>query len=421
MRVLWFSNTPANAENFLGEKITGGGWLKSLDYNLQGEVDLHVAFENNKVIDKFTYLKTTYHPIYKKSLGLDILRRVLFNNIVMDDHLADYLKIIDDVKPDIIHVHGTENPFSCIIPHIKIPVVVSIQGILTVYHHKYFSGIESRYSRNRAVGLSLMNCLLNKSFYKDFLRLGNMASRERENLRHIRYIFGRTAWDRRVVASLAENFKYFRSEEILRESFYSNVWDGPALSGPLVLHSTTGNNFYKGLETIVEAALILKNRNISFIWNIAGLSVKSSIVKVVEKKLKMKLLDFKELNFLGIMDEEELVRSLKRANVYVMASHIENSPNNLCEAMILGLPCVATFAGGTNSILTDGIEGILVQDGDPWSVAGAIIEMFENYDKAKGMGVSARNRARNRHNKNIVITELVKSYSEIIEIEKNVY
>lgn len=42
-----------------------------------------------------------------------------------------------------------------------------------------------------------------------------------------------------------------------------------------------------------------------------------------------------------------------------MPSHIENSPNNLCEAMILGMPCIATDAGGTSTLLSNMKDGLL--------------------------------------------------------------
>jgi glycosyltransferase involved in cell wall biosynthesis len=97
-----------------------------------------------------------------------------------------------------------------------------------------------------------------------------------------------------------------------------------------------------------------------------------------------------------------------------MPSHIENSPNNLCEAMILGMPCIATFVGGTGSLLNDGHEGILIQDGDPWSMAGAIVELKEEFDRAISMGEHARKRALIRHDKDRIASELQGIYSNIL-------
>ena len=50
------------------------------------------------------------------------------------------------------------------------------------------------------------------------------------------------------------------------------------------------------------------------------------------------------------------------ADVFLLPSQSENSPNSLGEAMLLGLPCVASNAGGIPDMLADGQEGLLYGD-----------------------------------------------------------
>jgi glycosyltransferase involved in cell wall biosynthesis len=103
------------------------------------------------------------------------------------------------------------------------------------------------------------------------------------------------------------------------------------------------------------------------------------------------------------------------AHIYVMPSHIENSPNNLCEAMILGMPCIATFAGGTGSILQDGVDGILVQDGDPWAMAGAIIELINSPERLVFYAKNARTKALKRHDISNTVNQYLTIYTKILE------
>ncbi len=121
---------------------------------------------------------------------------------------------------------------------------------------------------------------------------------------------------------------------------------------------------------------------------------------------------------MGKLSEQDMIDNLLKSNLFVMTSHIENSPNNLCEAMILGMPCIATYAGGTGSLLDDGIEGVLIQDGDPWAMAGAILELNEDIQKALAMGDNARKRALQRHDKDRISNELVGIYSNILSIHQ---
>ena len=95
-------------------------------------------------------------------------------------------------------------------------------------------------------------------------------------------------------------------------------------------------------------------------------------------------------------------------------SHIENSPNSVCEAMLVGVPTIASFAGGTSSIIKDGEEGILVQDGDPYVLAGSIVHLVQNPDLAMFYSNNAKCRALQRHNPENVYKELLSGYTSIL-------
>jgi glycosyltransferase involved in cell wall biosynthesis len=101
-----------------------------------------------------------------------------------------------------------------------------------------------------------------------------------------------------------------------------------------------------------------------------------------------------------------------------MPSHIENSPNNLCEAMLIGMPCISTFAGGAGSLITDKFDGILIQDGDPYAMAGAILELYNDKEKAILLGQNARETALKRHDKDTVINDIIYNYNKIINDSK---
>ena len=75
---------------------------------------------------------------------------------------------------------------------------------------------------------------------------------------------------------------------------------------------------------------------------------------------------------------------------------------------------IATFAGGIPSIVGDKKDGLLVQDGDPYALAGAIMELKGNCNYANRLGINARARARIRHNPERIINDLLNIYSSII-------
>lgn len=407
MKVLWFTNTPSLAAEKLQMKVTGGSWLNALEKRMKDKVDLHIAFYYGKQLLSFEYNNTTYHPIVKHNISF--LKKnfsLATNSIEPKSDIKLFLKIINKVKPDIIHIHGSENPFGYIIPETKIPVIISIQGVITVYNHKYFQGIEKEYVKKI---YSLKHQLSFRSYLKSYNRFNKMAEREQNILNSCKYIIGRTDWDRRVSSILAPNSKYYHCDELLREGFYKFQWNN-SYAEKLKLITTTGNIIYKGLETIFETAIILEKLNIDFEWKIAGIKKSDLILKLLKKKIAPDKLSSK-IMLLGKIEERELISQLLEANMYIMASHIENSPNNLCEAMILGLPIIATNVGGTSSLIKNDKDGILIQDGDPWVLAGSIVELFNDYDKAKKFGQNARTRAMVRHNPQTITNDLINIYN----------
>jgi glycosyltransferase involved in cell wall biosynthesis len=413
MKVLWFTNTPANADESLNIMLKGtGGWLKSLDKELQNVVELHIAFFHSDDTP-FKYKKTLYHPIKLKISFYDKLLNHLFNVKKEKNHLEEFLRIIKIVQPDIIHIHGTELTFGEIISNINIPIVLSIQGNITVYKHMYFSGIDKNFIKK------LINKLIiNKFFFfkNNFLKTYELFKKQSKNEQlyflNCKNIIGRTAWDKRISAILSPNCNYFHCDEILRDSFYIHNWHSHD-NRNTILHTTTGNSLYKGFETLCYSLYLIIKAGYAVEWHVAGLTETDLIVKLVKRKLG-KYYPSKGLVFLGNLKEDELVHRMLESDLYVMPSHIENSPNSLCEAMILGLPCIASFAGGTGSILTDHLDGILVQPGDPWALGGAIIEFIQNPDNSYEFGKNARKRALVRHNKERIIFELVSIYKIIL-------
>jgi len=286
---------------------------------------------------------------------------------------------------------------------------------MTVYSHKYYSGIESKYGKIKDDSGAFRAFLLPHKFSKGFNSFIKRGRYERKYLKHCRYIIGRTAWDRRITRVLAPNSKYFHSDEILRDSFYKSQW----IYKPderISVFTTTDNVIYKGFETLCHALSLLNDLNENVTWKVAGVKEADLIVKVTKKKLG-KAYPKKNLVLLGKLNESELLAEMKMSNLYVMPSHIENSPNSLCEAMMLGMPIIATYAGGTGSLMLDGIDGMLIQDGDPWALAGACIEMNRNIIDSINMGRCARMKALQRHDKKKISYSLLDIYNKVIRYD----
>lgn len=93
--------------------------------------------------------------------------------------------------------------------------------------------------------------------------------------------------------------------------------------------------------------------------------------------------------FLGY--QADPVRVLAAGDLFCLSSRYEGLPIALLEAVAMGLPAVSTAVGGVPAAVTDGVEGRLVQAGDPDRLAGAIAELVPTEVRHD---VAARARAR---------------------------
>jgi glycosyltransferase involved in cell wall biosynthesis len=424
IKVLWFSNTPANGAEHLGLGGPGSGsWLRTLDVALQDRVDLHVAFYHSSDCE-YRAGSTHYWAIARYQSHLEkIVGKIgerFFDRVLDEEHLNRYISIIEKVKPDVIHIHGSENPFGAITGKTPVPVVVSIQGLICAVLNAYNQGLGERYLHVRSFRLdSFKNALFPTNFNNTKLKFQNMALVEKKNLKHCQYVIGRTDWDHRMTQLLAPQSQYFHNDEIMRGDFFLAQWSVPTRSvgNRVVIHTTADNVYYKGLETIVDAIQHLKEIGVQCTWRIAGVDTGDLVVRVLKKRSGHRF-PHDSLIFMGKVPAKQLIESMLAADCYVLTSNIENSPNVLCEAMLLGMPCIATHAGGVGSFITHGKNGYLVQPGDSYSVASCITDIVSNPSKSQALGLAAKADAMVRHNPDTIVNDLILIYETIIENQR---
>ena len=168
--------------------------------------------------------------------------------------------------------------------------------------------------------------------------------------------------------------------ETLRSVFYDGVWT-PAKMEPHTIFVSQGDYPIKGLHFILEALpLIIKTFPDTHLY-VAGVSIIGNVGR--DKYIKKKYPAFLtvpaygaylrrlirkngltgHVTMLGKLNAVKMKEQLLKCNVYCCPSIMENSPNSMCEAMLLGTPVVAAKVGGVASLLSDGEEGILFPAG----------------------------------------------------------
>lgn len=415
MKVLWFSPTPSNY-NPENTKSSSGRWISGLENQIvkYPEIDLYIAFHSNGV-EKIIYHKknnVTYILIPGEVKENKIKRIILrWKGETYSKYFYHYhMEVINEVNPDLIQIFGFEHPFGLISRKIRTPILIHIQGILNVYKEFYYAGF---LKTDLIFNEKFKDIILGRGYLHNYTRLLKKANEEEEIIKNIKFFIGRTDFDRRIVKVINSNGTYFLNNEILNEIFYASVWSKTSFNKTIKLYSTTGPSLYKGSDTIIKCAKILKEIGFKFEWNIAGLEVDTPFFNFLLKKFDN--ITESNINFLGKLDTESIIKNLLNADIFINTSHIENSSNAIQEAQLIGIPIIASNVGGTPSLISDKEDGLLFQSGDYLSLTGAIIELSENFEYAKELGRKAREKALRRNDPETVGKRTIEIYKNVLE------
>ena len=117
---------------------------------------------------------------------------------------------------------------------------------------------------------------------------------------------------------------------------------------------------------------------------------------------------------LGQLNAEEMVKELVNSHVFVSPSFIDNSPNAVCEAQLLGMPVISTYTGGVPSLIEDGRTGLFVPTGDAPMLAARLREVFEDDSLAVQLGSQAHEVAVRRHDPDAIVHEILTAYEQVL-------
>lgn len=84
---------------------------------------------------------------------------------------------------------------------------------------------------------------------------------------------------------------------------------------------------------------------------------------------------------------------LVRAQIFILASKREGSPNVILEAMASGLPVIAARTGGIPELVDHGRTGLLVEPENISAFAGALVELLRNDSRRESLGANGREKA----------------------------
>ena len=142
----------------------------------------------------------------------------------------------------------------------------------------------------------------------------------------------------------------------------------------------------KGVYDLIEALKILKNKNqINWMATIAG----NGDINECKTIIKQHNLD-EHIDIPGWVSANKVELLLESSDILVLPSYNENLPMSVIEGMAYGLAIITTPVGATESLIKDGVTGVIVQPGDQKALALSLMNLLNNYDEICMLGKAAK-------------------------------
>lgn len=416
MRVLWVSNVvfPCAAEKLGLTVSASGGWMYDFAESLahRDGISLGVAA---------AYTGREFRALRIHDIDFYLIPVSGAGFLLGTKKAAPYIRLtVQAFCPDILHIHGAEMPLGLqfIRLYPKLPAVLNIQTLLGEVRREQFAGMcfsDILRSFTPREFLALKSPLMRKCY------AAIREKRERQYLRSVRFVIGSTRWDRAFLACGPFNGTYFHCPYLFRKEFYNPEyrWDLQHMERHSVLTGQAAEPL-KGLHVLLEAVYYVKREIPDIRLYIPGPDLLSKRFQSLYGyaryigRLIRRLSLTETVVFTGQLDASSMARRMQNANVVVVSSAVELGSSTLCEAMLLGVPMIASFRGGMTETFQHGQSGFYYDFSQKYLLADYIKSVLLDDSLAQKFSQNVRVAALHGHSEETCTGALLEAYHKML-------
>ena len=426
IKLLWLISIPVpeNKNGLLNDNmVQSGGWINSFFNRLiyEDRFDMAVLYPQNRSrkTNKWNAGKTVYYGFYAPKKP-----RTRYSKQTRQE----FEKILEREKPDIVHIWGTEylhsaemtEAFDC--PE---KTVLSIQGLISICARHYLGDIPLAV----AYSWTIKDLLRFDNLKIQQINFGKRGVFEERAIKKAGYIIGRTDWDEAASNMINPRARYFHVNEAIRNVFYEKekLWTVNKCERHSILISQAGYPL-KGFHKVLEAVSLIRDECPDVKIYVAGKKLRlsddlDSLIRkdgyeAYLKKMISRLKLWSNVEFTGVLSADDMAERMLRCHVFVSASSMENESNALSEAKLLGMPVIASVAGGTACRVQHGVDGFQYQYEESYMLAYYLVRVFSDDALASRLGQKASENASVINDRERNYNKLLDAYREIMNANR---
>jgi glycosyltransferase involved in cell wall biosynthesis len=280
---------------------------------------------------------------------------------------------------------------------------------------KVFCGGLTLREQLRCVGIK--EVLKRRTMHSDRRDFARWAPFEEEIIRGHQFVDVQTDWVAAQVKAVHPAAHLFKVDLALRQPFHdADGWRGA--NQPVVFCSAAYSSPFKGLHVAIRALGLLRQRIPAARLRIAGglqqVGIRQNGYMRWVNRLVRQLKLGSAVEWLGPLNAEQIVAELKRAAAVVFPTFIENCCTGMQEALAVGAPVAASYAGGIPSLGRDEDSCIFFPPGDEAMCAHQLERLLTDHDLAARLSRRAREIASQRHDRESLVRWQLDIYRKVI-------
>ena len=364
-------------------------WIVTLADELSKvkDVELHIVSEFTNISKSFDCIQNNIHfHCLRSALAIPFLCRG-YAGMIPYDAFSQFKKSrhnlrkkISEISPDIVHAHGTEGPNGIVAVESNYPHIISLQGIVT----------------------KLVEINPNYRYRK-------IALLEKEVLRRGKNFIAKTAFAKEIIRKYNPEAAVFHIDNIVHPSFFKVARNG-RLEKNIVYAGAISPD--KGVKELINAfGKISPEYPDYFLTLIGGGSEKYlQHLKNFAESLKVD----GRIRWLGFQTHTQIAETFRKAAVLTFPSKMDTSPNVVAEAMVSGLPVIATSVGGIPDMIKHRETGYLINQPTAPLIYEALKKVLSDVEFCHNIGKNGQDEARIRFSREANLDKIIKAYRSIL-------